>query len=73
MTGVHQPGLNQEDRLLALAVDLIEQPLAIALDEALRVGVAGAALLALAADPGVTAGWVIAFIPSPPRARCSRS
>ena len=45
-----RPGREQEDGLLALAVDLVEEPLAVALDEALGVGVAGAALLAVAAD-----------------------
>ena len=45
-----RPGRQQEDRLLALAVDLVEQPLPVALDEAFAVRVARAALLAVAAD-----------------------
>jgi hypothetical protein len=45
-----RPGRHQEDGFLALAIDLVEEALAVALDEALAVGVAGAALLAVAAD-----------------------
>jgi hypothetical protein len=40
-----RPGRQQEDRLLPLAIDLIEQTLSLPLDESFRVGVAGAALL----------------------------
>ena len=46
----HRPGRQQEDRLLALAVDLVEQSLPAPLDEAFAVRVARAALLAVAAD-----------------------
>ena len=44
-----RPGRQQEDRLLALAVDLVEEPHPVALDEPFGVWVAGAALLAVAA------------------------
>src|SRR6185437_14203858 len=48
----HRPGRQQEDRLLAFAVDLVEQSLPAPLDEACLVRVARAALLAVAAgDP----------------------
>ena len=40
-----RPGRQQQDRRLALAVDLVEDAHAVALDEALLVGVAGARLL----------------------------
>ena len=45
-----RPGREQEDRLLALSVDLIEEPLAVALDVALLLRVAGAGLLARPTD-----------------------
>src|SRR5262249_43135633 len=44
------PGGHQEDRLLALAVDLVEEALPVPLGEALDVGVGGAALPAFASD-----------------------
>ena len=47
-----RPGRDQEQRLLALAVDLVEELLTVTLDEALRVRVDGTALLAVAADGG---------------------
>ncbi len=45
-----RPGRQQEDGLLALAVELIEDALTVALDEAFGVGVASTALLAVAPD-----------------------
>ena len=45
-----RPGRQQEDRLLALAIDLVEQSLPVALNKAFAVGIARAALLALAAN-----------------------
>ena len=43
--GVNQPRREQEQGVLALAVDLIEDALAVTLDEPLAVGIASAALL----------------------------
>ncbi len=40
-----RPGRQQEDRLLALAVDLVEEPLPVALDKPFGIGVASTALL----------------------------
>src|ERR1700735_867971 len=45
----HRPSRQQEDRLLALAVDLVEQSLSVPFDEASPVRVARPALLAVAA------------------------
>jgi hypothetical protein len=47
-----RPRRQQDDRPLALAVDLVEDLDAVALDVALGVGVAGARLLALGAQAG---------------------
>ncbi len=72
--GVNQPRREQEQGVLALAVDLIEDALTVALDETFAVGIARAALLAGApidasATPGAAAVRVavlmsvVAFMP----------
>ena len=60
-----RPGRQQQDGRLAAAVDLVEDPHAVALDEALAVRVAGRGVSALAPDP-----WpIVAASTAAPRTR----